>query len=197
MFKDLAKPAIVLFLICLITTGLLALVNGTTKPIIDEGVRQAKQDALAKVYSGVNEFSEPISADTLKQRGYQPTDRVLNVYEAKSGGNTVGYVVDIATRGYGGNISMLVAIDKELNIVNTAIMSHSETPGFGSKIVNGFMDQFQGNIPDNGYNVVKKPKSKDGDIQAITGATITSRAAVNGVNDAVSIVRELTGKGAK
>lgn len=191
MFKEMVKPAIVLTIICLVVTAALALVNGTTKPIIDEGIRKAKQEALSKVYTDASGFSEEIKAETLKSQGYQPSERIVAIYEAKSADEVAGYVVDVATKGYGGNISLLVAVDKNLTIKSTMVMSHTETPGFGSKIADGFMDQFLGNAPEGGYQVVKKPKAKDGDIQAITGATITSRAATIGVSDAVDLIRSI------
>lgn len=191
MFKEMFKPALILMLICLVITAALAVVNGTTKPIIEEGNRQAKQEALSKVYEGASDFSDPMDAETLKSKGLNPSDRIVGVYEVRKDGEVIGYVADVATRGYGGDISMLVAIDKSLAIKNTIIVSHSETPGFGSKVKDGFMNQFNGQIPENGYNVVKKAKTKAGDIEAITGATITSRAATNGVSDAVAIVRAI------
>jgi electron transport complex protein RnfG len=191
MLKDMTKPAIVLTLVCLVITAALAVVNGITKPVIDEGIRQAKLEALAKVYPGVDSFSEPITAEQLKNSGYGPSNRIVAVYEAVADGVTKGYVVDVATKGYGGNINILVSIDMDMNIMNTIVMSHTETPGFGSNIVNGFMDQFLGKVPDDGYRVVKKAKTRDGDIEALTGATITSRAAVDGLSDAVAIARDM------
>lgn len=191
MLKEIIKPAAVLFLVCAIITGALAVVNGVTKPIIEQREKEALQQSLSVVLPGADAFSGAVDRETLVSQGYQPGERIANLYKASAAGETVGYVVEVATRGYGGNIAMLIGINKELSITGTVIMSHSETPGLGSKADDGeYLKQYLGEIPEDLYHVVKKAPSKDGDIEAISGATVTSRAIANGISEAASLVRD-------
>lgn len=192
MFKEIVKPAITLFLICVVITGALAVVNGITAPIIEERDGEALKQSLSAVLPGADEYSEPVSRDDLARQGYQPGERIRNLYKAAAGGETVGYVVQVASRGYGGDISMLVGIDMDLSVTGIKILSHNETPGLGSKADDeAYLSQYLGTIPDNLYNVVKTAPSRDGDIEALSGATVTSRAVANGVSEAASLVRSI------
>jgi len=192
MYKEIIRPAITLFLICVVITGALAAVNGITKPIIEERDKAALQESLTVVLPGADSFSDAVDRETLLSRGYQPGETVKNLYEAGVGGETVGYVVEVAPRGYGGEISILVGIDNNLSVTGVKILSHNETPGLGSKAENeAFLNQYLGTIPENLYRVVKTAPSQDGDIAALSGATVTSRAVSKGISEAASLVRSL------
>jgi len=192
MYKEIIRPAITLFLICVVITGALAAVNGITKPIIEERDKAALQESLTVVLPGADSFSDAVDRETLLSRGYQPGETVKNLYEAGAGGETVGYVVEVAPRGYGGEISILVGIDNNLSVTGVKILSHNETPGLGSKAENeAFLNQYLGTIPENLYRVVKTAPSQDGDIAALSGATVTSRAVSKGISEAASLVRSL------
>lgn len=159
MFKEIVKPAITLFLICAIITGALAVVNAVTKPIIEESEKEALRESLSVVLPGADEYSEAVDHETLISQGYQPGERIKNLYTASTGGEVAGYVVEVVSRGYGGNIVMLVGIDNSLSITGTAIMSHNETPGLGSKADDDeYMKQYLGEIPETLYRVVKTEK---------------------------------------
>ncbi len=194
MFKEIFKPALVLFLVCAFITGALAYVNGVTKPIIDENARIAEQESLKRVYSDADSFIDPVNAEELKTKGLEVSDRIEKLYTAQKDGQSVGYVVAVSSRGYGGQIKMLVGIDNDLNIKGISLTSHNETPGLGAKATdNGFIDQFLGEAPDKVFNVVKRVPKDDNEIQAITAATITSKAVTRGVDEAVALVRALAG----
>lgn len=192
MFKEIVKPAITLFLICAVITGALAVVNGITEPIIEERDKVALQASLAEVLPGADAFSDAVSREKLLSQGYEPGERIVNLYEASQNGEIFGYVVEVASRGYGGNISLLVGIDRDLSVAGVKILSHNETPGLGARADDeGYLNQYAGAIPENLYRVVKTSPSQDGDIQALSGATITSRAVANGVSEAASLVQSL------
>lgn len=192
MLKEIVKPAITLFLICAIITGALAVVNAVTKPIIEESEKEALRESLSVVLPGADEYSEAVDHETLISQGYQPGERIKNLYTASTGGEVAGYVVEVVSRGYGGNIVMLVGIDNSLSITGTAIMSHNETPGLGSKADDDeYMKQYLGEIPETLYRVVKTEKSQDGDIEALSGATVTSRAISNGISEAAQLIRNV------
>jgi len=192
MFKEIIRPAVTLFLVCAVITGALAVVNDITGPIIEERDRAALQESLSTVLPGAEEFSDAVSRDELINRGYKAGERISNLYQATAGGETVGYVVEVVTKGYGGDISMLVGIDSSLSVTGVKIMSHSETPGLGAKADDEeYLKQYIGAIPGNLYHVVKTTPWNDGDIQALSGATVTSRAVANGVSEAASLVRSI------
>lgn len=191
MLKEIVKPAVILFLICAIITGTLAVVNGITKPVIEEREKTELQESLSSVLPGTDEFGAAVNRDELVSAGYKPGERIRNLYKGINRGDLVGYVVEVASRGYGGDISMLVGIDNDLTVVGVKILSHSETPGLGSKADNDeYLKQYLGEIPEALYHVVKKAPAKDGDIEAITSATVTSRAIANGISEAASLVRD-------
>ncbi len=194
MFKDIVKPALILAIICTLFTGALAYVNGITEPIIEENDRIAEQESLKSVFADAQEFLEPIKADTLKAEGYEVSERIVKAYEAQKDGQAIGYVVEVSSRGYGGEIKMFVGIDKTQNITGVVLVSHSETPGLGAKGAEPkFKDQFVGAIPEKDFFIIKTAPSADNEIQAISGATITSRAVNSGVVDAVALVRSMAG----
>ncbi|MFA4843484.1 MAG: FMN-binding protein [Candidatus Margulisiibacteriota bacterium] len=90
-----------------------------------------------------------------------------------------GEAVRVAPRGYGGPVVLLVGVSNEKKVVGIKVLSQKETPGLGAKVVErGFLDQFIGK----GANDPLEPKK---DIDAITGATITSRAVCEGVRQAI------------
>lgn len=194
MFKDIIKPALILAIICVFFAGALAYVNGITEPIIEENTRIAEQESLKNVFAHAEKFSEPIPAEELKAEGFMVSDKIKKVYEAQNGGELTGYVVEVSSRGYGGEIKMFVGIDKTQSITGVVLTSHNETPGLGAKGAEPkFKDQFIGSIPEKEFFVIKTASSADNEIQAISGATITSRAVTSGVADAVALVRSMAG----
>lgn len=194
IFKEIIKPALILCIICVFFTGALAFVNGVTEPIIDENERVAHQESLRNVYADAREFSEGIGAEALKAKGYNVSERITNIYDALKDGQLIGHVVEVSTRGYGGEIKMLVGISNSMDITGVVLTSHSETPGLGAKGAEpGFRDQFIGPVPEKEFSIVKTTPRSDNEIQAISGATVTSRAITNGVADAVALVRSMSG----
>jgi electron transport complex protein RnfG len=194
MFKEIIKPSLVLFLVCAFITGALAYVNGVTEPIIAENARIAEQESLKSVFNDADSFLEPKEAEELKTEGFEVSEGIEKLYVAQKGGQSVGYVVAVSSGGYGGKIKMLVGIDNDFDIKGVSLTSHNETPGLGAKVSDpGFTEQFLGKAPEKVFNVVKRVPRDDDEIQAITAATITSKAVTRGVDDAVELVRSMAG----
>lgn len=188
MLKEIVKPTLVLFLVCAVVTGALAYVNEVTAPIIVENEKLVKQEAMISVLPGATAFSAPKTAEQLKKDGFSVGDGIVSLYEAKD----VGYVVEILTQGYGGTINMLVGVDQEKNIKGVKLVSHEETPGLGAKTAStGFTGQYLGAIPSDGFKVVRGAARADGEIAAVSGATISSRAVTQGVADAAELVSSI------
>lgn len=194
MFKEIIKPSLILFLVCAVITGALAYVSGVTKPIIDENNRKTEQESLAQVLPEAESFLEPKTAEALKADGFTVSDRITRIYEGQKGSDSMGYVVEVSSKGYGGAIKMFVGIDKEQNITGVLLTSHNETPGLGAKASEpGFTGQYLGAFPEKAFSVVKGKANDDSEIQAISGATITSRAVTQGVADAIALVKSMAG----
>ena len=157
MFKEIIKPSLILLLVCAFITGALAYVNGVTKPIIDENNRIAEQESLINVYSDADNFLEAKTADMLKAEGIDVSENIEKLYIAQKDGKSVGYVVAVFSRGYSGQMKILIGIDNDLNIEGVSLTSHKETPGLGANASDTkFTDQFLGKAPQTTYNVVKR-----------------------------------------
>ena len=88
--------------------------------------------------------------------------------------------------GYGGTVSVMTGIDAEGSITGVVILSHDETPGLGANATkSSFLDQYLQPAPEGGLSVVKYQTPSDGQIEAMTGATVTSTAVTNAVNQAI------------
>jgi electron transport complex protein RnfG len=94
----------------------------------------------------------------------------------------VGYVLNVAAVGYSGKIEAIVGIDGQFNVTGVKVLSQTETPGLGAKIArDAFLDQFKGRAAE--AIVLKKD---GGQIDAITAATISSRAITKAVKERVN-----------
>lgn len=122
----------------------------------------------------------------------QPVEGKEGWYLVQKGGKTIGYIVPSETKGFGGTIKLLVAVTPDGRVIDYDILSHNETPGLGDNASKDsfrrqFKDKKEGNL-----KVVKDP-SDTKHIDAMTGATISSRAVTEGVKKALEQVVKYTG----
>lgn len=174
----IGKLAWVLLGITAVTALLLGAVNYVTAPVIAAATEEKKVAAMQQVleaeeYRAVEEFAAEHDGAT-----------VTALSEAVSGGETVGYVAEVAANGFGGAISMVVGVTPEGTVSGVAVIDHSETPNVGSKVVDdqSVLDQAAGL----GYPITVN--SGDNAFDAVSGATVSSRAVVTGVNAALEAV---------
>ena len=167
-----------LLAICIVVAAALAGVNGITKPVIDELNAKATQEAISAVLPGGFDTEVTDYADA--------TGIVSKVYQGEG-----GYAVEVGPGGFDNTITMMVGIDNEGKVLGISVVSHTETAGLGAVAADGtpkgiaFRDQFVGQ---SGSVSVTKD---GGTMDAITGATITSRAICVGVNAALDCVAGL------
>jgi len=104
----------------------------------------------------------------------------LEIYPAKMNGKVVGYAVNTyTTKGFGGNITLMTGFKSDGTIVNISVLEHKETPGLGTKMTDtDFSGQFTGKNP---ADYILKVKKDGGDIDQLTGATISPRAVSGAV----------------
>ncbi len=175
--KEFAVPTLILCAICLVATLLLALTNDVTAPIIEELAVQTEQDARKMVLPSAESFEQG-EALTLNDIQY-------DCYKGVTGGSTAGYVFTTTAKGYGGDLKVMTGIDNEGKVTGVEILEISETAGLG---MNASKEEFRNQyIGKSGEVYVSKDKSGDNSIDALTGATITSRAVTRAVNDALEL----------
>jgi electron transport complex protein RnfG len=170
------RISLTLLLITGVVAALLAGVNMITAPIIAAANEAKTQEAVNAVLPGGD---TPVAfADE--------TGLVANVYASDT-----GYAVQVKPSGFDGQIDMMVGIDKDGNILGISIISHTETAGLGAVAAaentkgEAFRDQFIG--MSGSVSVTKD----GGEVDAVTGATVTSRAICDGVNAALACVANL------
>lgn len=170
--KEYLVPTVTLFVICLVATFLLGMTNSVTAPIIEKLAEETEIKSRQIVFADAASFGEETEADG--------TSIVAALDE---NGNVIGHVVVNTAKGYGGDISVMTGVDADGKVTGVNILSHAETAGLGAKAAEqSFRDRFIGLI---GGITVSKDKAGENSIDAITGATITSRAVTEAVNAAI------------
>jgi len=181
--KFILKLGIILFLIVSVSTLALSVVNYITKDIIVQKNAELQDNARRNVMADADSFE--IVED------YKPvSEYVTEVYTAYTGKNRIGYCVNISPVGYGGKIDMIVGINDNFTVSGVNIVSMSETAGLGANSVKPeFLDRYKGKTQ--GMTVVKSPTDDTNTINALSGATITSKAVTEGVNLAIAEAKNI------
>lgn len=196
--NKLVKDALILTAITVVAGCLLGLFNEITKDPIAKANEKATQEAYAAVFADATfEAVDGFDADaaTAVIAAEYPDDKIDNCVVAKdASGNAAGYVMTVTTTaGYGGAITFSVGITNDGNINGYSITDIAESPGLGMNAKEPkFADQFK-NKAAQIFEVTKTGATADNQIDAISGATITSKAVTNGVNAAVAYFNSLGG----
>ena len=162
MKKDFIQPILVLTLISLFISGLLAFGNSVTEPIIVRAAAERAENARKEIIPDADEF---VLIETEKLPA-----SVTEVYGTTNG---VGYVFMITSPGgYGGDIKLICGIDPDGKLIGSAVLDHKETQGLGTVVLDR-AGVYEG-----------MDKTLAATVDAISGATITSRSHQNGILDA-------------
>ena len=187
--NTIVKDTAILVIITLIVGFLLGAVNMVTKEPIAAAEQKATNEAYAVVMENA-EFSDSLT-DIVSEAETKYTNAViLDCREASKDGAVFGWVVKLnATKGYGGNVGLVIGFDTEGTITGFTVLSaDKETPGLGANCTQeSFTSQFTGkNAGDGNYTLYKasdtKPEDMSAGIDAITSATITSSAVTDAEN---------------
>ena len=175
--SSLKNMLLVLTGITAICVALLAYVNELTKEPIAQANAKTLSDAVKAVVPGFDN-------DPIAEKKIQEVDGVeYAVYPASKGGEFIGAAVESKAMGFGGDLKVLVGFDAQGNIIDYSLLSHAETPGLGSKADAWFKKGEKGDITGKNPGETPLTVTKDnGQIDAITASTITSRAFLNAVN---------------
>jgi len=181
--KKLLMPAVVLFSICLVSTALLALTNKITAPRIAELAGANANKTLSLLLPEAKKFK----TDT-KSLGGEEFEYAIGL---TANGKNAGYVFTTSAPGYSSDIKVMTAVDTTGAIVKISILEIAETPGLGmNALKEDFLNRFTGK---SGVIGVAKSEPKSSEIQAMTGATITSMAVTKAVNEALRQFAAVTG----
>lgn len=166
-WNKIFKPIVVLCAICIVITGALAATNNVTKPIIDEATRVAQENARKELLPDATGFS--------KVEGVS-VENVSDIYTADNG---VGMVITSSAKGYGGDVVVMTAFTPDGTIKQIKVTEQAETKGIGSKVAgdSSYWTRYEG--------LEAKPLELGVDVDALSGATISSRALKNAVNAAI------------
>lgn len=182
--KDIIGPTSVLVGVCLVFTAAVVGTNSLTAEKIavlnQKTADEAKMEVLPEADSFSTETMSISSGD-------------IEYYAAANG---AGYVFNTSYKGYGGAVGVMTGISAEGEITGVKVVECNETPGLGMKAQSdpAFTAQYVMPIPEGGvFEVTKTGKTADNQVDAISGATITTSAVTNSVNYAIEAYQQITG----
>lgn len=189
------KLTLTLLITCVIVAGVLGYVNSITKDKITAFNKEKTVQALSAVFKKANspKFT-PIKVTGKMDSAAEKYKATLEeIYSVKAGGKSAGYAVKIVASGSQGDIEMVVGVDSDKTVTGISIVSNSETSGIGSKVMGnqplangtGVFNQFIGKSHKNGDLTVGK------NVDAISGATVSSKGVTKGVNGALAAVEAI------
>ena len=178
--REGGRLVLTLFAITAAAALILSLVYAMTADRIARGAEERRQAALSAVVPG---------ADIFSQLPYDP-GAVDNMYAALKGGTLMGYCVEVAPGGFSGPIRMLVGVSGGGAVLGVNILELSETAGLGANVrEEDFLRQYLG------LSGTVRLGTGDNGVDAVTGATISSRAVTEGVNRALAAVADYQTEG--
>ena len=189
--KYIIELTLKLFLTCVIVAGLLGGVNAITADKI-AAINLAKtQEAMKLVVADPDsDFSEPMEITAeMEAAAASAGASVTEAYAVEAGGAAAGHALKIVASGSQGSIEMMVGLDAEGAVTGVSVVKNSETAGIGSKVMEnepnskgvGVLDQFIGkSAADGTLNV-------GSNVDAITGATVSTKGITTGVNAAIAV----------
>ncbi len=184
---EIVKVAGILTAICIVISAALAGVNLLTADRIAQIAKENEFAACEQVFP-------PAEGQQLEFTSFEELnpDSGINGYLATENGSAAGCVIITAAKGYGGDVQVMVGFDMNKTVTGVSVLSHSETPGLGANAAKpGFLEQFIG-IADAGNLAVAKD---GGSVDAVTAATISSRAVTNAINSAAGHYDQLAADG--
>ncbi|MGE4588038.1 MAG: RnfABCDGE type electron transport complex subunit G [Acidaminococcaceae bacterium] len=174
MSKNVFRLSFTLLSICVVCTALVVAAHDYTNSIIAEREAAKVAESYIQVFPQAGKLEKiPAPADS----------PIKEIYRSAKGSGFNGYIYTVAPKGYAGEITIMVGIEKpSMKITGVKILSQKETPGLGAKCTEpAFLDQFLSKDLHQPL-VVSKDAQKPQEIQAITASTITSKAVVSGIN---------------
>lgn len=186
--KKLKSLKLKIFIFVLLIISMLFSINA------EQNEPSASQDNDTRMKTIISVLPQKITNDLEKEKiivnlNDNGTSSVCTVYPAKDNNNIIGYAVTSVKKGYSGKIEVVVGVLPDNSIRAIKVLKQNETPGLGSKVnTPEFLNQFSGKTLDS-YNF--KVKKDGGDVDAITAATVSSRAASEAIELALKAVKKI------
>lgn len=178
LWNDIFKPVTVLFVICAVIAAALGLANAVTADRIEALAAKRRLEAMQKLFVGTD-FEEEDAGEYTYSR-------------ALDGGEVIGYVFTTSAKGYGGDVSVMTAVNPDGTVKAVSILDVSnETPGLGQ---NAAREDFYGQLSGLSGKISLNKISADpelNEITPVTGATITSTAVKDAVNEALACFAQI------
>ena len=173
-WNKIFKPIVVLCVICMMVTGALAVTNSVTAPIIEAATLAAQEAARTELLPDAQGFEKVEGID------------VANVSDVYRTTNDVGVVITSSAKGYGGDVVVMTAITPDGTIKQIKVTEQSETKGIGSNVVAtpSYWERYEGVS-------AAQALVLNQDIDAYSGATISSRAVLTAVNSAIEAYNQI------
>lgn len=191
--KNMWKDALILFAITLISGLLLGLVYQVTAQPRREQQERRIQEACRAVFAQAEQFEEidyAVSESLAEQLAADGVSIGTMFQALDGGGNPLGYVIETSSgEGYGGNITLYAGITNDGIVNGVSILFISETPGLGMRAQEVLVPQFA-EKPAEDFTYTKTGSQSDSEIDAISGATITTKAVTNAINGAVRVFNQ-------
>ncbi len=186
--KDMIKITMPLVAIFVVAGIIMGVTYQHTYPVRFQAEKKEKEEALKEM--------APDATDPIKAAGtWTANNKPYEYYQATSGGQPVAFIASTAGKGYSSYIQMLVSLSTDMKIKDVKILDMNETPGLGDQVLEpSFLGQFKGKSLS--QIVLIKGETKE-NIQAVSGATYSSRGVTNGVKDAVQTLVDKYGAGIK
>ena len=194
--SDFKNILICLLIITAVSAGILGLVYSLTEKTIEETKKLNKENAIKKVlpdYDRMEECKVPIES-AVENNVFKKEAKAdsLSIYKAYQGETLVALAVEtFSDNGFGGRVKLMVGFQADGSIKRIEVLEHHETPGLGDKMEpakSDFSKQFESM-----KNFPVKVKKDGGEIDAITAATISSRAYCDAVNRAHDAILSIIG----
>ncbi len=170
-----------LLVISMITALLLSCVNALTAERIADNIKREKSAAITEIFP---------NSDSSEQLEFA-FEEMSAVYKVYSNSSVIGYAAEVTPLGFGGEMTVMVGVNTDGTVSGVKLISHSETPGLGSRVgENTYLIKYSG-----------KNASQLNEVDAITGSTVSSEAIREGISNALSVYTTLipgnAGGGAK
>ena len=190
--KYIIELTVKLFATCVVVAGLLGVVNKVTEPNITAINKAKTEEAMKAVVADADNstFSDPLEITAeMEAAAASAGASVTEAYAVEAGGAAAGHALKIVASGSQGNIEMMVGLDADGAVTGVSVVKNSETAGIGSKVMDnepnakgvGVLDQFIGkSAADGALNV-------GSNVDAITGATVSTKGVTTGVNAAIAV----------
>lgn len=185
--NDYIRLGGILLVITSVVALLLGFFNDATRDIIAASKEEAKVASMQSVMPDAASFT------LLEDKASGIVAEVQSALDAQDA--LLGWCFTMAPKGYGGTVTLMVGVNADLTVSGVEIISHSETAGLGANAQNPqWLSQFAGK---SGTLSVVKNAPQDSQIQAVTSATITSKAVTGAVNQALELAATLAEEAAQ